>query len=72
MFKNNQILYMSFQCTDVYGCPKLLDMNASAIQHAMTYLWVVVVAEIIYSLLIAHSFDKKKLIAPAKRILALY
>ena len=26
MFKNNQILYMRFQCTDVYGCPKLLDM----------------------------------------------
>ena len=27
MFKNNQILYMCFQCTDVYGCPKLLDMS---------------------------------------------
>ena len=27
MFKNNQILYMRFQCTDVYGCPKLLDMR---------------------------------------------
>ena len=26
MFKNNQILYMRFQCIDVYGCPKLLDM----------------------------------------------
>ena len=26
MFLKNQILYMSFQCTDVYGCPKLLDM----------------------------------------------
>ena len=29
MFKNNQILYMRFQCTDVYGCPKLLDMSFS-------------------------------------------
>ena len=27
MFKNNQILYIRFQCTDVYGCPKLLDMQ---------------------------------------------
>ena len=27
MFKNNQILYMRFQCTDVYGCPKFLAMN---------------------------------------------
>ena len=26
MFKNNQILCMRFQCTDVYGCPKLLDI----------------------------------------------
>ena len=26
MFEKNQIFYMSFQCTDVYGCPKLLDM----------------------------------------------
>ena len=26
IFENNQILYMRFQCTDVYGCPKLLDM----------------------------------------------
>ena len=26
MFKNNQILYMRFQCTDVYGCPKFLAM----------------------------------------------
>ena len=27
MFENNQILYMRFQCIDVYGCPKLLDMG---------------------------------------------
>ena len=27
MFINNQILSMRFQCTDVYGCPKLLDMG---------------------------------------------
>ena len=27
MFEKNQIFYMSFQCTDVYGCPKLLDMH---------------------------------------------
>ena len=26
MFENNQILYMRFQCIDMYGCPKLLDM----------------------------------------------
>ena len=26
MFEKNQILYMTFQCTDVYGCPKFLDM----------------------------------------------
>ena len=29
--KNNQILYMRFQCTDVYGCPKLLDMDGSKV-----------------------------------------
>ena len=27
MFEKNQILYMRFQCIDMYGCPKLLDMN---------------------------------------------
>ena len=27
MSENNQILYIRFQCTDVYGCPKLLDME---------------------------------------------
>ena len=26
MFEKNQILYMRFQCIDMYGCPKLLDM----------------------------------------------
>ena len=37
MLENNQMLYMSFQCTDVYGCPKLLDMlltTLSRIQSA--------------------------------------
>ena len=29
MLEKNQILHMSFLCTDVYGCPKLLDMIAS-------------------------------------------
>ena len=27
MFEKNQILYMRFQCIDMYGCPKLLDMD---------------------------------------------
>ena len=27
MFEKNQILYMRFQCIDMYGCPKLLDMG---------------------------------------------
>ena len=27
MFEKNQILYMRFQCIDMYGCPKLLDMQ---------------------------------------------
>ena len=40
MFLKNQILYMSFQCTDVYGCPKLLDMlrwqNSAAAELPIT------------------------------------
>ena len=28
MFEKNQILYMRFQCIDMYGCPKLLDMRS--------------------------------------------
>ena len=33
LFENNQILYMRFQCIDMYGCPKLLDMNAMLVCH---------------------------------------
>ena len=29
MFENNQILYMRFQCIDMYECPILLDMPPS-------------------------------------------
>ena len=37
MFKNNQILYMRFQCTDVYGCPKLLDMECVNVYASHTH-----------------------------------
>ena len=36
MFKNNQILYMRFQCTDVYGCPKFLAMISVIQLHVHT------------------------------------
>ena len=29
MLEKNQIRYMRFRCTGVYGCPKLLDMTPS-------------------------------------------